>query len=344
VSASTAPVAGSLLAYIPSPPVNGLHLGSFELHVYGLLIACGVVAAVWLAQRRWEQLGGAPGTIAAIAVWAVPAGLVGARLYSLATSWQVDTGGSILTAVEIWHGGLGIWGGVLCGVLGGYLKVRRMKLPFPPMMDVVAPALPLAQAIGRWGNYFNQELFGRPTHLPWAVKITDPTQLAQLPLRYRGDHFFQPTFLYESIWDLICVFLLIAIERRFRIRRGYLFASYAAAYTAGRFWTEFLRIDDAHHYLGLRLNDWTSLLVFAAAMVVIFTRGRAPAGEPAAGDPLATVPPGGPADAASQATPQTEGSSNVEARPLATDGDQSPLSQLEPTPPGSSDRRNSPDD
>jgi prolipoprotein diacylglyceryl transferase len=269
----------SLFAYLPSPSTNGLSIGNFRLHVYGLLIACGIVAAVWLAQRRWEQIGGKPGAMATVALWGVPGGLIGARLYSLATSWAVDTNGHWYRAFEIWRGGLGIWGGVVGGIALGAVGARRHHLPLRPVLDCVAPAFALAQAIGRWGNYFNQELYGRPSKLPWAVRIDNPPG-------YPPHTTFQPTFLYECIWDLIVVVLVIWVERRFRIRRGYLIAAYAAFYTFGRFWTEYLRIDNAHRFLGLRLNDWTSIVVFVVATAVLLTRGRAGPGDDCAGDPL----------------------------------------------------------
>ena len=278
-------VVGDVIGYIPSPPANGIHIGSFELHFYGLLIAIAVLVAAWLAQRRWVKLGGFAGTMVPIAFWAVVAGLIGARLYSVATSWQQDTGGNPVEIVEIWNGGLGIWGGVAGGVLGGWLKARRMRVPLPPLLDVVAPALALAQAIGRWGNYFNQELFGLPSKLPWAVRITDQAQLDNLAARYQTPPgcgatasclpgTFQPTFLYECVWDLATFGLLLLIERKLKLRRGYLFAAYAALYTFGRFFTEYLRIDPAHRYLGLRLNDWTSAGVFLVAMVLLLVNGR----------------------------------------------------------------------
>jgi prolipoprotein diacylglyceryl transferase len=270
---------GAAVADIPSPSANGVNIGPLRLHVYGLLIACGIGAAVWLAQRRWTRLGGLPGTMATLAVWGVPGGLIGARAYSLATSWQVDTGGHVVQAFEIWHGGLGIWGGVLGGVATGLIGAHRHHLPFRPLLDAVAPALPLGQAVGRWGNYFNQELYGRPSHLPWAVRIDNPAG-------YTHAATFQPTFLYECLWDLIVVGLLLWAADRLRIRRGYLFALYAALYTIGRFWTEYLRIDDAHHILGLRLNDWTSILVFAISSGLLVARGRARTGDELVRDPL----------------------------------------------------------
>ena len=267
-------------AYIPSPSTNGVSIGAVRLHLYGVMIALGIAAAVWLADRRWRAIGGKRGTMSTLAIWGVPGGLIGSRLYSLATSWQVDTEGHWYRAFEIWRGGLGIWGGVLGGVLLGAVGARRHHLPLRPLLDCVAPALALAQAIGRWGNYFNQELYGRPSNLPWAVRIDNP------PPQYSTVHTFQPTFLYESIWDLIVVGFVIWIERRFRIRRGFLIAAYAACYTFGRFFTEYLRIDTAHRFLGLRLNDWTSIVVFAVSVFVLLRWGRAKSGEDRAGDPL----------------------------------------------------------
>jgi prolipoprotein diacylglyceryl transferase len=272
-------------AYLPSPSGNGLSIGPMRLHLYGLVIAIGIAAAVWLSQRRWEHIGGKQGTMASLALWGVPGGLIGARVYSLATSWQVDTGGHWVRAFEIWQGGLGIWGAVIGGIAFGYIGARRAGLPPRPLLDCIAPAFALGQAIGRWGNYFNQELFGRPSKLPWALRI----DLRNRPPGYTQYSTFQPTFLYECLWDLAVLGLVIWAERRFRIRRGYLITVYAALYTFGRFWTEYLRIDNAHRFGGLRLNDWTSVLVFAASVIVLLVWGRARPGDDCAGDPL---PPG----------------------------------------------------
>lgn len=270
----------SILAYIPSPPANGISIGSLRLHVYGLMIALGIVAAVWLSQRRWSAIGGQPGTMSALAVWGVPGGLIGARVYSLATSWQVDTAGHWWWSFEVWRGGLGIWGGVVGGIALGAVGARRAGLRLGPLVDCVAPAFALAQAIGRWGNYFNQELYGWHSNLPWAVRIDHPNGPGSPAAT------FQPTFLYECIWDLIVCLLVIHVERRFRLKRGYLIAAYAAFYTFGRFFTEWMRIDDAHRFLGLRLNDWTSIIVFVVASAVLLLKGRGGPGDECAGDPL----------------------------------------------------------
>ncbi len=276
----------ALLTYIPSPPANGINIGSLRLHVYGFMIALGIGAAVWLAQRRWEAIGGRPGTMSSLAVWGVPGGLIGARVYSLITSWGVDTQGHWYRAFEIWKGGLGIWGGVVCGIATGAIGARRAGLRLAPLVDAVAPAFALAQAIGRWGNYFNQELYGWKSNLPWAVKIDQP----QVPGHtYPPGTTFQPTFLYECIWDLLVCVAVIQVERRFRIKRGYLVGVYAAMYTFGRFFTEYMRIDEAHRYLGLRLNDWTSIFVFVVSLAVVLLFGRAAPGDERAGDPLHAV-------------------------------------------------------
>jgi prolipoprotein diacylglyceryl transferase len=261
----------ALFAYLPSPPTNGIPIGPTRLHFYGVMI------------------GGAPGTMANLAIWGVPGGLIGARVYSLITSWQADTQGHWYWAFEIWRGGLGIWGGVIGGIGLGAVGVKLAGLRLMPLLDCVAPAFALAQCIGRWGNYFNQELYGKPTHLPWAVKISNPehcTSVTHCVPYPPGVTTFQPTFLYESIWDLIVVFLVIWIERRFRIRRGYLMFAYAACYTFGRFFTEYMRVDEAHRYFGLRLNDWVSVVIFAGSLLILLTRGRAGPGDERAGQPL----------------------------------------------------------
>jgi prolipoprotein diacylglyceryl transferase len=279
-----------MLAFIPSPSSGSLHLGPLQLRAYGLCIALGVYAAVALTARRYRQRGGDPALITTIAVWAVPAGIVGARLYHVITDYQLyfSAGQHPLNALKIWDGGLGIWGGILLGVIVGAIVARRHGADVGVLFDCVAPALPLAQAIGRWGNYFNQELFGRPTSLPWGLKIS----LSHRPVGYEQHATFHPTFLYESIWDLCVVGICLLVERRFRLRKGSLLAVYVAAYTFGRFFTEYLRIDKAHKIGPLRLNDWTSVVVFlgAATVLALTNRGSRRGAGDAEPLPVATGP------------------------------------------------------
>lgn len=215
----------------------------------------------------------------------MPAGIIGARIYHVCTDFQLYTHDP-LRALAIWDGGLGIWGGIAGGVGTGLLIAKRRGLPLLPLMDMAAPALALAQAIGRWGNYFNQELFGRPTSLPWGLEI-DPQHR---PAGYATVSTFHPTFLYESVWNLLLCVALIAAEKRFRIGYGRLFGLYVMGYTFGRFFIERLRIDEAHHIAGLRLNDWTSLIVFVVTAAILFaTRHKGKASAEAPADPLTSM-------------------------------------------------------
>lgn len=283
-----------MISSIPSPSDGSISLGPLELRAYGLMIALGVLAAVKVATTRWVRRGGTAEDLTTVATWAVPAGLVGARIYHVITDHQRFEG-RWLHAFAIWEGGLGIWGGVALGALVGWLVARRRGVDATAMLDACAPAIPLAQAIGRVGNWFNQELFGRPTDLPWALEI-DPEHR---PAGYLEDATFHPTFLYEALWCLLVLGVVIWAERRFSLRRGRAFALYVAAYTFGRFWIEALRIDDAHHILGLRLNDWVSLAVFGAAVVFLLRR-RNEAPRPA------MVPPDGDVAGAEPAHHDTE--------------------------------------
>jgi prolipoprotein diacylglyceryl transferase len=260
-----------LAALIPSPSRGVVHLGPLPLRAYALCILAGVFAAIALARRRWVARGGEERTIADLAVWAVPAGLIGARLYHVVTDYQLYTHDPA-GALRVWDGGLGIWGGIAAGALTGLWVARRWGLDLRALLDAVAPALPLAQAIGRLGNWFNQELFGRPTSLPWGLRI----DLANRPAGYEQYPTFHPTFLYELLWNLVVVAIVIAVDRRHRMKPGRLFAVYVAAYTFGRFWTEWLRIDPAHRIGGLRINDWTSVAVFVVAMGFVVTGRRGP--------------------------------------------------------------------
>jgi prolipoprotein diacylglyceryl transferase len=255
------------------------------------MIILGVIVAVWLGERRWVARGGNPGTVVDIAVWAVPFGLVGGRLYHVITDYQLYFGknGDPVGAFEVWKGGLGIWGAIAAGTLGAYLGCRRRGISLRTFADAAAPGIALAQAIGRWGNWFNQELYGRPTTLPWAVKI----DAAHRPPTTPDIGTYHPTFLYESLWCVGVALLVIWAEKRFRLAWGRTFALYVAAYTVGRAWIEWLRVDSAHHILGLRLNDWTSLIVFLGAVTYLYLyRGRTEIPEGAVG----TAGPAGPED------------------------------------------------
>ena len=277
-------VAAHLVASIPSPPGRSIGIGPFQLRAYGLAIAAGVIVAVWIAQRRYARLGGDPDAIGSLAGWAVPAGLVGARLYHVATDYRRFQG-DWWRVVRIWEGGLGIPGGLLAGVVVGVVVARRRGMAVPSLLDAVAPAIPVAQAIGRLGNWFNQELYGRATDLPWGVRIDPehrPDGMADVAT-------YHPTFLYEALWNLALAALLVRLGRTGRLRRGQLFVLYVAGYAAGRLWVEALRIDPASRVLGLRVNIWTSLVTLVAAAVVFVVRARSAdsAGEPAdpAGEP-----------------------------------------------------------
>jgi prolipoprotein diacylglyceryl transferase len=253
------------LASIPSPSQGVWHLGVIPIRAYALCIVLGVIVAVIMSERRWRARGGEPGTMVDLAVWAVPFGLVGGRLYHVITDWQLyfapDAPNEPIEALFIWNGGLGIWGAVALGALGVWFGCRGRGISLSAVADTVAPGIAVAQAIGRWGNYFNQELFGSPTDLPWGLEI-DPDRPGTVP----GEDTYHPTFLYESIWDLGLALVLIWAGRRFALRHGRVFALYVAGYTVGRFWIEGLRVDTAHHILGLRLNQWTSIVLFLGAL------------------------------------------------------------------------------
>jgi len=259
----------TLAASIPSPPRGTLYLGPVPLRAYAFCIVAGVIAAVAVARARWVARGGDEHTIADLAIWAVPAGLIGARLYHVATDYQLYTDDP-MGALRIWDGGLGIWGGVAVGTGVGLWMAHRMKLDLPTLLDTVAPAIPLAQAIGRWGNWFNQELFGGPTSLPWALQI-DPQFR---PVGFEEVATFHPTFLYESLWNIGVALLVVWADRRWRLGHGRAFALYVAAYTVGRGWIEYLRIDPAEDVLGLRLNVWVSLLVLLGAIAYLVVSNR----------------------------------------------------------------------
>jgi prolipoprotein diacylglyceryl transferase len=272
------------LAFIPSPERGVVYLGPIPLRGYAFCIIIGVFVAVWLGNRRWVARGGRAGTVADIAVWAVPFGLVGGRLYHVITDYELyfSEGRDWVDAFKVWEGGLGIWGAIALGAVGAWIGARRRGVPLPAYADAIAPGIALAQAIGRWGNWFNQELYGRATDVPWALKITSDTD-GRVPGTYH------PTFLYESLWCIGVALLVIWADRKFKLGHGRAFALYVASYCVGRFWIEYMRVDDAHHILGLRLNCWTALVVFVLAVIYMVVSakkrpGREEVVEPGASD------------------------------------------------------------
>ncbi|WP_043537387.1 prolipoprotein diacylglyceryl transferase [Saccharomonospora cyanea] len=289
------------LANIPSPDRGVWQIGPLSLRAYALCIIAGIVLAIWLGERRWVQRGGTKGTIIDIAVFAVPFGLVGGRLYHVITDNQLyfGEGKDPIRALYVWEGGLGIWGAIALGAVGAWIACRRKGIPLPAVADAVAPGIVIAQAIGRLGNYFNQELYGGPTDLPWGLEIyqrVDPATglpdalngvaVTDVPLAV-----VHPTFLYELLWNLGVALLVLWADRRFRLGHGRAFALYVAGYTAGRFWIELMRTDQANHILGLRVNVWTSVLVFAGAVAyLVIARRFGPRERP---EDLATGPDDG---------------------------------------------------
>jgi prolipoprotein diacylglyceryl transferase len=260
-----------LIAYIPSPGQSVWFIGPFPIRAYAMCILAGIVAAIWIAQHRLEDRGGEPGQVLDVALWAVPFGIVGGRLYHVISSPAAyfGDGGHPLNAFKIWEGGLGIWGAIALGTVGVWIGCRRHGVPFLDFVDAAAPGLAVAQAMGRWGNYFNQELFGGPTTLPWGLEISPVNR----PAGYEQFATFHPTFLYESLWCLLIALVLVLADRRFSFARGQIFALYGMLYTLGRGLIEMLRTDQANYVFGLRLNVWTSVIVFAGSAFVFWRLG-----------------------------------------------------------------------
>ena len=264
-----------LLGALPSPSTNSLSIGPLELRAYGLMIALGALTAVAWSRRRQAARGGDPEDMSTIALWAVPAGLVGSRLYHVATDWR-SFQGRWEDVPALWQGGLGIPGGLMAGVAVGVLVARRRGLSMAGAMDVMVPTIPVAQAIGRWGNWFNQEVFGRPTDLPWALEI----DAAHRPSDYSEAATFHPTFLYEGLWNVALAVFLVRIERRGVLRPGYLVGLWVLGYGLGRLWVEALRVDQASLIVGVRVNTWMALAAIAVGAVVTWTgrTAKSPAG------------------------------------------------------------------
>jgi prolipoprotein diacylglyceryl transferase len=251
---------------IPSPSHGVLQLGPLPLRGYALMIIAGIAVAVWLGDKRWVARGGKSGQVSEVAMWAVPFGVIGGRLYHVLTDWSAyfGTGGrGFLATFKIWEGGLGIWGAIALGGVGAYIGCSRQGIKLAPFADAIAPGIAFAQAIGRWGNWFNQELFGRPTSMPWGLEI----DRANRPLDFINYPTFHPTFLYESIACLAIGFFLLWADRKFVFGFGRLFALYLATYCAARGVIETIRVDEANHILGIRLNVFTSIIVGIGALI-----------------------------------------------------------------------------
>jgi len=280
-------VTTTTLAYFPSPAQGVWHLGPVPIRAYAVCIIVGIIAALLVGDRRWVARGGERGVIYDIALWAVPFGLIGGRLYHVMTDWRTyfgPGGAGPMAALRIWDGGLGIWGAVALGGVGAWIACRRRGIPLPAFGDAIAPGIILAQAIGRVGNYFNQELYGRETTVPWGMQIfyrQDPSGIIDVH-SLNGVSTGQvaavvhPTFLYELLWNLLVFVVLLLVDRRFKMGHGRLFALYVALYCVGRFVVELLRDDTATHIAGIRINSFTSTFVFLGAVVylILAKKGR----------------------------------------------------------------------
>ena len=262
---------------IPSPSLSSFSVGPLTIHFYALCIITGIAAAIWIGRKRYANLGGNPDDVSEVAIWAVPFGIIGGRIYHVITSPSQYFGanGNPIDALRIWEGGLGIWGAISLGAVGAYLYFRTHKtsLNFRQLLDSLAPGVVVAQAIGRIGNYFNQEVFGKPTELPWGLEI----DLANRPNGFESYSTFHPTFLYELLWCLVVAVLLIKLPgflKQITSKQGDVFALYILGYTAGRVWIETLRIDEANLILGLRLNIWVSFIVLITAFAHLIASKR----------------------------------------------------------------------
>lgn len=261
-----------LIASIPSPPQAVWHLGPLPLRAYALAILLGIVVAVWLTVRRIVPRGGNADQVYDVAMWAVPFGIVGGRIYHVISTPRPYFGenGNPIKALYIWEGGLGIWGAVALGAVGAWIGCRRTGLSFASFADALAPGLLLAQAIGRLGNWFNQELFGAPTTMPWGLEI----DAAHIPAGYDPGTLFHPTFLYELLWCTLGAIIILLLDRRVRFAPFQVFWLYVVWYTAGRLWIELLRIDTAEIIFGMRVNVWVSILVMVGGTIGFFLAGR----------------------------------------------------------------------
>ena len=261
---------------IPSPSTGVIYLGPLPLRAYSLFIILGIFVAIWLGNKRWIAKGGKPGQVSDVALFAVPFGIIGGRIYHVATDWEkyFGSGQNWIDALKIWNGGLGIWGAILFGGVGAWIGCKYYKINLPPFADAIAPGIIFAQAIGRLGNYFNQELFGKPTDLAWGLEIAEKFR----PQGFESFTTFHPTFLYEIIWNVLIGFGLIYLDRKYKIGHGRLFALYVSLYSLGRLFIENLRIDEARLILGFRFNVFTSLVVIVGGLIYFVISNRSKPG------------------------------------------------------------------
>ena len=262
---------------IPSPSTGVIYLGPLPLRAYSLFIILGIFVAIWLGNKRWIAKGGKPGQVSDVAIFAVPFGIIGGRIYHVATDWEkyFGSGQNWIDALKIWNGGLGIWGAILFGGVGAWIGCKYYKIYLPPFADAIAPGIIFAQAIGRLGNYFNQELFGKPTDLAWGLEIAEKFR----PQGFESFATFHPTFLYEIIWNVLIGFGLIYFDRKYKIGHGRLFALYVSLYSLGRLFIENLRIDEARLILGFRFNVFTSLVVIVGGLIYFVISNRSKPGK-----------------------------------------------------------------
>ena len=270
----TPDLAQLVVQFIPSPSQGVWHLGPVPIRGYALSIIAGIIAAIWIGEKRWVARGGRPGEVSDVAVWAVPFGVIGGRIYHVITDSDLyfGAGGHPIDALYIWRGGLGVWGAIALGGVGVMIGAKLKGIKVLPMVDALAPGVLVAQALGRWGNWFNQELFGRPTTLPWGLEIAPDNR----PPGYEDFATFHPTYLYEFFWCLGAFAVIIWLDRKYQLGHGRVLALYVMGYTLGRGWIETLRIDtvELNNVLGLRLNVWTSIVLFSAATAYFIWAGR----------------------------------------------------------------------
>ena len=312
------------LAYLPSPTRSAVFLGPLPLRFYALCIIAGIVVALWLGSRRWAARGGRGEEVLDVAGWAVVLGIIGGRVYHVLTDPELyflgRPGTSPVDAVKIWDGGLGIWGAIALGTVGAWIGCRRHGIRLPPFADAVVPGVVFAQGIGRLGNWFNNELYGGATTLPWGLEIREMDLVTGRAGAVLG--VYQPTFLYELLWDIALGFVLIWADRRFRLGNGRVMALYVMGYTVGRAWIEMLRTDTANHVLGLRLNVWTCLVVFLGGLAwfvthrgpretSIYRDGRGPAADATADDATTGDATTGDVDTATAVDPEPAGEASV---------------------------------